>query len=47
MKAGENFFVEAESKEEARKIAEEYFGEPRLIDIMTTEQSEWYPCDVY
>lgn len=45
--SSENFFVEAESKDEAREIANDYFDRPRLVDVMTAEQSEWYPYDVY
>ena len=45
--SGENFFVEADSKKEAREIALENFDAPVLIDVMTAEQSEWYPYDVY
>lgn len=45
--SGKNFFVEADSKKEAREIAEEYFDAPDLVDVMTAEQSEWYPYDVY
>lgn len=45
--SGENFFVEAESRFEARETAKEYFKAPRLIEAMTEEESEWYPYDVY
>ena len=45
--SGEEFFVEAESQDEATETAFEYFEEPRLVDVMTEEESEWYPYDVY
>lgn len=45
--SGEEFFVEADSQDEARETAKEYFEAPRLIGTMTEEESEWYPYDVY
>lgn len=45
--SGENFFVEADSKEEAREIALENFERPKLCNIMSADESEWYPYDVY
>ena len=45
--SGEEFFVMADSREEAKGIANTFFEEPQLVDIMTEEQSERYPYDVY
>lgn len=47
METGEYFFVEADSKTEARKIALEFFKEPKLYAIMSVDESEWYSYDVY
>lgn len=44
---GEFFFVEADSKSEARKIALEIFERPKLYAVMSVDESEWYPYDVY
>lgn len=44
---GEDFFVNTNTKDEAIRIANIYFPEPLLIDILTEEESEWYPYDVY
>lgn len=43
----EEFFVQAETEEEARLIANFNFEEPILIDVLTEDESEWYPYDVY
>lgn len=44
---GEEFFVVAESKKDAKGIAMSYFDKPHLVEIMTEEESEYYPYDVY
>lgn len=47
METGEFFFVEADSVPEAREIALENFERPKLCNIMSADESEWYPYDVY
>ena len=44
---GEDFFVVADNKKDAKGIAMSYFDKPHLIEIMTEEESEYYPYDVY
>jgi len=44
---GEDFFVNTDTKDAAVRTANFYFSEPILIDVLTEEESEWYPYDVY
>lgn len=47
METGEFFFVAADSVSEAREIALENFERPKLCNIMSADESEWYSYDVY
>lgn len=44
---GEEFFVETETKEEAIKIAKQYFKSPRCSAKYTPSEAEWYGLDTY
>ena len=44
---GEDFIVEGLSKEDARKTAEMYFEEPRLIDRISDFEAESLGYDTY
>jgi hypothetical protein len=44
---GEDFFVNANDKLQAILFAERLFESPKLVTVMTEEESEWYPYDVY
>ena len=44
---GEEFFVEATTKEEAKEIAETYFEEPQLLIRVSEEFAERMGLDTY
>ena len=44
---GEDFIVEGLSKEDAKKTAEMYFEEPRLIDRISDFEAESLGYDTY
>lgn len=47
METGEDFFVETDSKEEALRVANTYFEEPRLLMICTPEDADILGYDTY
>jgi hypothetical protein len=47
METGEEFFVETDSKEEALRVANTYFEEPRLLMICTPEDADILGYDTY
>lgn len=47
METGEDFFVETDSKEEATKVANTYFKEPRLLMICNPEEADILGYDTY
>ncbi len=44
---GETFFVEETNENKAIAIAHQYFANPKLIDIMSPDEAEWYGYDTY
>ena len=44
---GEDFFVEANSIKEAKTIAQNYFEEPRFVDVVSEEYAEMCGYDTY
>ena len=44
---GEDFFVEANTKEEAMKIAKQYFKKPKCYGTVTEEEAEMMGYDTY
>ena len=47
MVSGEEFFVEEITRENAFKIAYQYFKEPHFIDTVTNEEAEMMGLDTY
>lgn len=47
METGENFFVETDSKENAIKIANQYFDNARCIMRLDVEDAERWGLDTY
>lgn len=45
--SGEEFFVVADNKKDAKGLALTWFEKPHLVDVMTEEESEFYSYDVY
>lgn len=43
----EDFFVQAESLEKAKKIAETYFDEPEFFCVVDDEEAEMWGFDTY
>jgi len=44
---GEDFLVEANTKEEAIEIAKQYFDEPKCFGTVTEEEAEMLGWDTY
>ena len=47
LETGEEFFVQHEDLEEAKKIAKSYFTEPHYLCRMSDYEAEWWGFDTY
>lgn len=45
--SGEDFFVDRDTLEEAIKVANEYFEDPKFISVISDEEAEYWGLDTY